>query len=38
MEIIHLPGYLETEKVRIAQHFLVPKMLSRHGLKPTDIG
>ena len=37
MEVIHLPGYLETEKVRIAQNFLVPRMLSRHGLKPTDI-
>ncbi len=37
MEVIHLPGYLETEKVKIAQNFLIPKMLSRHGLKATDI-
>ena len=37
MEVIHLPGYLETEKVKIAQNFLIPKMLSRHGLKSTDI-
>ncbi len=37
MEVIHLPGYLETEKVKIAQNFLLPRMLSRHGLKPTDI-
>ncbi|UCG51141.1 MAG: endopeptidase La [Candidatus Latescibacterota bacterium] len=37
MEIIRLPGYLETEKVKIAQNFLVPKMLSRHGLSARDI-
>ena len=37
MEVIHLPGYLETEKVKIAQNFLIPRMLSRHGLKTTDI-
>ncbi len=37
MEIIRLPGYLETEKVRIARRHLLPKMLPRHGLKPTDV-
>ncbi len=37
MEVIHLPGYLETEKVKIAQNFLLPRMLSRHGLKGADI-
>jgi ATP-dependent Lon protease len=37
MEIIRLPGYLETEKVRIARKHLLPKMLSRHGLKATDV-
>jgi ATP-dependent Lon protease len=37
MEIIRLPGYLETEKVRIARKHLMPKMLPRHGLKPTDV-
>jgi ATP-dependent Lon protease len=37
MEILHLPGYLETEKVKIAQNFLVPRMLARHGLKNADI-
>ncbi|UCH82808.1 MAG: endopeptidase La [Candidatus Latescibacterota bacterium] len=37
MEIIRLPGYLETEKIKIAQNFLIPKMLSRHGLAARDI-
>jgi len=37
MEVIRLPGYLETEKVRIARKHLLPKMLPRHGLKVTDV-
>jgi ATP-dependent Lon protease len=32
MEIIRLPGYLETEKQHIARQFLVPKQLELHGL------
>lgn len=37
MEIIRLPGYLETEKVKIAKNYLLPRMLKRHGLKSSDI-
>jgi ATP-dependent Lon protease len=37
MEVIRLPGYLETEKVKIAKHYLLPKMLARHGLKAGDV-
>lgn len=37
MELIRLPGYLETEKLRIAQKHLLPKMLPRHGLKASDV-
>jgi ATP-dependent Lon protease len=37
METIRLPGYLETEKVRIARKHLLPKMLTRHGLKANDV-
>jgi ATP-dependent Lon protease len=32
MEVIELPGYIDDEKLRIAQHFLVPKQLEEHGL------
>ncbi|EGB13467.1 ATP-dependent protease La [Pseudodesulfovibrio mercurii] len=37
MEIIRLPGYLETEKVEIAKGFLVPKQIKQHGLKPENL-
>jgi ATP-dependent Lon protease len=32
MEILHLPGYTEDEKVEIASRFLIPKQLETHGL------
>jgi len=32
MEVIEFPGYTETEKLRIAQDYLVPKSLSKNGL------
>lgn len=32
MEIIKLPGYLETEKRHIARNFLLPKQIDLHGL------
>ncbi|MCG8608779.1 endopeptidase La [bacterium] len=37
MEIINLPGYLEHEKLEIATGFLVPKLLTQHGLKPSNL-
>ncbi|MBX6394710.1 MAG: endopeptidase La [Alicyclobacillaceae bacterium] len=32
MEVIHLPGYTEMEKLRIARGYLVPKQMEAHGL------
>lgn len=37
MEIIRLPGYLETEKVQIAKGFLLPKQVKEHGLKEDNL-
>ncbi len=37
MEIIRLPGYLETEKIEIARRFLVPKQLKAAGLGEADV-
>jgi ATP-dependent Lon protease len=37
MEIIHLPGYIEDEKVQIARDFLIPKQLEAHGLSSEQI-
>ena len=34
MEIIRLPGYLDTEKLAIGLHFLWPHQARRHGLDP----
>jgi ATP-dependent Lon protease len=36
MEVIHIPGYTEYEKSRIATGFLVPKQLGKNGLDETD--
>lgn len=37
MEIIRIPGYLETEKRTIAERFLWPKQIERHGLSETPL-
>jgi len=37
MEIIRLPGYLETEKHKIARHFLLPKQVKEHGLSEGNL-
>ena len=37
MEIIEFPGYIEEEKLKIAQLFLVPKQLKNHGLQPKQL-
>jgi ATP-dependent Lon protease len=38
MEIIHLPGYTEEEKVQIARKYLVKKQLEANGLKGGGLG
>ena len=37
MEIIQLPGYIDTEKLEIAKRYLVPKSLEKNGLKKTQV-
>ncbi|WP_029898544.1 endopeptidase La [Desulfohalovibrio reitneri] len=37
MEVIQLPGYLETEKRNIAEKFLLPKQLEQHGLEEENL-
>ena len=37
MEIIRIPGYLETEKLKIAKHFLMPKKIEENGLTEANI-
>ena len=33
MEIIQLPGYIDSEKLEIARRYLIPKSLEKNGLK-----
>ena len=37
MEIIQIPGYIESEKLQIARDFLVPKVVEANGLEPRHI-
>jgi ATP-dependent Lon protease len=37
MEIIHLPGYTEEEKLEIAKRYLVRRQLDANGLKPDQV-
>ncbi len=37
MEVIRLPGYLDTEKREIARRFLWPRQAERHGLGPGQV-
>src|SRR5512141_860816 len=37
MEIIHLPGYTQQEKIEIGRRFLIPKQMTNHGLKDKHI-
>jgi ATP-dependent Lon protease len=36
MEVIELSGYIEDEKVRIAQSHLIPRQLKANGLRPEE--
>ena len=37
MDVIHLSGYTEDEKLGIARKYLVPKQLEAHGLTPDNV-
>lgn len=37
MEVVELPGYVEDEKLAIAQRFLVPRELDEHGLNANAV-
>ncbi len=37
MEVIHIPGYTESEKEKIAGNFLIPKQLKENGLELSDV-
>jgi ATP-dependent Lon protease len=37
MEIIHISGYTEREKVAIAQGYLIPRQLRENGLRLTEV-
>ncbi|MFQ5878436.1 MAG: endopeptidase La, partial [Acidobacteriota bacterium] len=37
MEILHLPGYVEEEKLDIARKYLVPRQIKEHGLSAPQL-
>ena len=37
MEVIHLPGYTEEEKVQIARRYLIARQTQANGLKPEQV-
>ena len=37
MEVIEVMGYTEEEKVKIAQKYLLPKVLESHGLSKNNV-
>ncbi|EGD33971.1 endopeptidase La [Capnocytophaga sp. oral taxon 338] len=37
MEIINISGYTIEEKIEIARHFLLPKVLKEHGMEPKQV-
>ena len=37
MEIIHLSGYTESEKIAIAKGYLVPRQVRENGLRPEEV-
>ena len=37
MEIIELPGYIDTEKLEIAKRYLIPKSLEKNGLRKSQV-
>jgi ATP-dependent Lon protease len=37
MEVIELPGYIDTEKLEIAKHYLLPKSLEKNGIKKNKV-
>src|SRR5207247_6191572 len=37
MELVHLDGYTEDEKVAIARHHLLARQLERNGLGPDEV-
>ncbi len=37
LEVIRFPGYIEEEKLKIAEQFLIPKQRKENGLKPEHV-
>ncbi|MFH1906022.1 MAG: endopeptidase La [Chloroflexota bacterium] len=37
MEVIHLSGYTESEKVTIAKDYLIPRQVRENGLRPEEV-
>jgi ATP-dependent Lon protease len=37
MEVLHLPGYTDEDKIQIAEQYLLPRQTAEHGLQPAQL-
>jgi ATP-dependent Lon protease len=37
MEVVEFTGYIEDEKIAVARDFIIPKLMRRHKLAPSDL-
>ncbi len=37
LELLEIPGYIEKEKITISKRYIIPKLLSKHGINKSEL-
>ena len=37
LELLEIPGYIDKEKITISKRYIIPKLLSKHGINKTEL-
>jgi len=37
LELLEIPGYIEKEKITISKRYIIPKLLTKHGINKTEL-